>query len=204
MAQTIEQLIAGGDFQLGAIQDAKSRTAPVTRGGKPVLITLSTTPELTTPFSPWPSFDGGERCSLDIRVTPELEKLSEWIDECAQRQVAASPATWYSKVPKNLETVYNSCQRPANKEGFSDTFRAKCSLREKTASFKAWDLEKQVQLTVPQLKHEVDWANSAMAIQVQLSGVYFQAATGYGPVLSVKSVGLRTASAECPFEFVQA
>ena len=185
MAQTIEQLIAGGDFQIGAIQDAKSRIAPVTRDGKPVLITLSATPGLTTPFSPWPSFDGGERCSLDLRMTPELEKLSVWIDECVQRQVITSPATWYSKVPKNVMDLYNSCRRAANKEGFSDTFRTKCSLREKTASFKAWDLEKQAQLTVPQLKHEVDWPNSAMAIQAQLSGVYFQAATGYGPVLSV-------------------
>jgi hypothetical protein len=203
MAQRIEQLIAGGDFHIGAIQDAKSRIAPVTRDGKPVLITLSATPELTTPFSPWPSFDGGERCSLDLRITPELETLSEWIDECVQRQVAASPATWYSKVPKNLTDLYNSCRRTASKEGLSDTFRAKASLREKSASFKAWDLEKQVQLTVDQLKNEVDWPGSAMAVVVQLSGVYFQAATGYGPVLNAKQVGLRTASAECPFEFLQ-
>ena len=32
--------------------------------------------------------------------------------------------------------------------------------------------------------------------------VYFQA-SGYGPVLNLKSVGLRTASAECPFEFLE-
>ena len=81
--------------------------------------------------------------------------------------------------------------------------RTKCSLRAKSASFRAWDLEKQVQLSVDQLKNEVDWPNSEMAIQIQLSGVYFQAATGYGPVLSVKSVGLRTASAECPFEYIE-
>ena len=43
-----------------------------------------------------------------------------------------------------------------------------------------------------------------MAVVVQLSGVYFQEATGYGPVLNVKQVGLRTASAECPFEFIEA
>ena len=203
MAQTIEQLIAGGDFQIGAL-DSKSRIAPVTHKGKPVLVTLSTTPELTTPFSPWPSFDGGDRCSIDLRITPELEKLAAYIDEAVQRQVQASPTTWYSKVPKNLENLYNSCQRTASKEGLSDTFRTKASLREKSASFKAWDLEKQVQLTVDQLKNEVDWPGSAMAVVVQLSGVYFQAATGYGPVLNVKQVGLRTASAECPFEFIEA
>ncbi len=86
MAQTIEQLIAGGDFQIGAL-DSKSRIAPVTRDGKPVLITLSARPELTTPFSPWPSFDGGERCSIDFRITPALERLAEYIDGVVQKQV---------------------------------------------------------------------------------------------------------------------
>ena len=41
-----------------------------------------------------------------------------------------------------------------------------------------------------------------MAVVAQLSGVYFQAC-GYGPVLNMKSVGLRTASAECPFAFLE-
>ena len=198
---TIDTLIAGGDFQIGAL-DSKSRIAPVSRDGKPVLITLSSKPTLTTPFSPWPAYDGGERCSIDFRLTPDLEKLASWIDEVVQRQVQANPTTWYSKVPKNIESLYNSCRRTASKEGYTDTFRTKCSMREKSASFKAWDLEKQTQLTVDQLKQEVDWPNSEMAVCVQLSGVYFQAATGYGPVLSVKQVGRRTASAECPFEWM--
>ena len=47
MAQTIEQLLAGGDITIGAL-DSKSRIAPVTRNGKPVLITLSASPTLTT------------------------------------------------------------------------------------------------------------------------------------------------------------
>ena len=203
MAQTIDQFIAGGDFQIGAL-DSKSRIAPVTRDGKPILITLAATPELTSPFSPWPSFDGGERCSIDFRITPELERLAAHIDEVVQAAVTQNPTTWYSKVPKNLENLYNSCRRAASKEGYTDLLRTKCSLRERSASFKAWDLEKQTQLTVDQLKTEVDWPNSAMAVVVQLSGVYFQAATGYGPVLSVKQVGLRTASAECPFDFLDA
>ena len=202
MTQSIEQAIAGGDFQIGAIQDIKSRIAPITRDGKPLLITLSAKPTLTTPFSPWPSYDGGERCSIDLRITPELAKLADWIDECVQRQVMASPATWYRQVPKALDSLYNSCRRTASKKGYSDTFRTKCSLREKSASFKAWDLEKQVQLTVDQLKNEVDWPNSEMAIQVQLSGMDVQS-TGFGPVISVKSMGLRTASAECPFEYLE-
>ena len=40
-----------------------------------------------------------------------------------------------------------------------------------------------------------------MAVVAQLSGVYFQA-SGYGAVLNLKSIGLRAASAECPFAFV--
>ena len=133
MAQSIDTLIAGGDFQIGAL-DSKSRIAPVTRDGKPVLITLSSKPVLTTPFSPWPAYDGGERCSIDFRLTPELEQLATWIDSVIQKQVQSSPTTWYSKVPKNLETLYNSCRRTASKEGYTDTFRTKCSMRVKTAS----------------------------------------------------------------------
>ena len=202
MARTIEQFIASGDIEIGAL-DSKSRIAPVTQHGKPVLLTLSASPELSTPFSPWPSYDGGERCSVDFRVTPQLAKLAEHLDAVIQKTVGANPTTWYSKAPKNLDTLYNSARRTASKEGYTDTFRTKCSLRERSASFKAWDLEKKTQLAVDQLKNEVDWPNSCMAVAVQLSGIYFQA-SGYGPVLNVKSIGLRAASAECPFEFLEA
>ena len=201
MTQTIEQFIANGTIEIGAL-DSKSRIASVTQNGKPVLLTLSATPELTTPFSPWPSYDGGERCSVDLRMTPQLDKLANHLDELVPEIVGANPTQWFSKPPKNLDTLYNSARRPASKEGYADTFRTKCSLREKTASFKAWDLERRDQLTVDQLKGEVDWPNSCMAIVAQLSGVYFQA-SGYGPVLNLKSAGLRTASAECPFEFLE-
>ena len=201
MARTIEQFIASGDIEIGAL-DSKSRIAPVTQNGKPVLLTLSASPELTTPFSPWPSYDGGERCSVDLRMTPQLGDLADHLDEMVQRIVGANPTTWFSKPPKNLDTLYNSARRPASKEGYADTFRTKCSLRDKSASFKAWDLERREQLSVDQLKAEVDWPNSCMAVVAQLSGVYFQA-SGYGPVLNLKSVGLRTASAECPFEFLE-
>ena len=109
----------------------------------------------------------------------------------------------HSYTPKNLDTLYNSARRPASKAGYSDTFRAKCSIREKTASFKAWNLETGCRLTVDQLKSEVDWPNSAISCIAQLSGVYFQA-SGYGPVLNVESLGLRTASVDCPFAFLEA
>ena len=201
MAQTIEHFIANGDIEIGAL-DSKSRVAPVTQNGKPVILTLSATPELSTPFSPWPSYDGGERCSVDLRLTPQLSKLADHLGAMIPKVVGANPTQWFSKTPKNLDALYTSARRPASKEGYSDTFRTKCSLREKSASFKAWDLERREQLSVDQLKAEVDWPNSCMAVVAQLSGVYFQA-SGYGPVLNLKSVGLRTASAECPFEFLE-
>mgnify|MGYP003316692775 CR=1 FL=1 len=197
---TIDQFIAGGDFQIGAL-DSKSRIAPVTRDDKPILIKFADKPELGTPFSPWPPYGGeGERCSIDLRITPELERLAAHIDDVVQAAVTQNPTTWYSKVPKNLENLYNSCRRTASKEGYTDTFRTKCSMREKSASFKAWDLERRTALTVNDLK-SLDWPNSRMAVQAQLSGVYFQA-SGFGPVINLKSVGLRTATTECPFEFM--
>ena len=54
-----------------------------------------------------------------------------------------------------------------------------------------------------QLKDEVSWPDSAIAATATLSGVYFQA-SGYGAVLNLKSVGLKAASAECPFAFLEA
>ena len=99
MAQTIDQFIASGDFQIGTV-DPKSRIAPITQNGRSVLITLAKTPTLTSPFSPWPSYDGGERTNLDLRITPELEKLAEHIDDVIQKTVSKDPSQYYTKVPK--------------------------------------------------------------------------------------------------------
>ena len=89
-------------------------------------------------------------------MTPQLGDLADHLDEMVQRIVGANPTTWFSKPPKNLDTLYNSARRPASKEGYSDTFRTKCSLRDKSASFKAWDLEARSQITVDALKSEVE------------------------------------------------
>ena len=200
---SINDFIASGDFTIGTL-DSKSRIAPISKNGKPVTIMLSATPELQTPFSPWPSYDGGERTSLDLVCTPELSRPAGHIDAVVKKQVHEDPSKWWSKVPKNLEDMHISARRPASKAGYQDTFRTKCSFREKSASFKAWDLESKhavgAVLSVDELKN-LDWVNSRMAMTVQLSGVYFQA-SGYGAVLNIKSVGLRAASAECPFALV--
>ena len=197
---TIDEFVAKGDFQLGAL-DAKTRIAPVTQNGKPVFITLCATPDLQTPWSVWPSYDGGARCSVELLVTPQLQKLGDHIDKVVLETVKANPSQWFSKTPKSVEDLHNSVIRQPSKEQYQPTFRCKCSLREKSASFKAWDLERKTTLGVDDLK-QLDWPNSRMAICAQLSGVYFQA-SGFGAVIQLKSVGLRTASAVCPFEFVE-
>ncbi len=86
MAKTIEEFINSGDFTIGPV-DTKSRIAPVTQNGRAILITLAQTPTLTTPFPIWPSYDGGERTNLDIRITPELAQLADHIDEVIQKIV---------------------------------------------------------------------------------------------------------------------
>ncbi len=199
MAQTIDQFISS-DFEIGTV-DPKTRIAPVTQNGRSVLITLANTPTLTTPFSIWPPFDPcSERTNLDLRITPELEKLAEHIGNAIQKTVGENPQQFYTKIPKNLDSLFNSIRRPASKEGFTDLFRTKCSLRQKTASFRASDLEAKKQLSVDELK-SLDWPNSEMAVVAKLGGVYFQA-SGFGAVMSLQTVGLKTASAECPFEFI--
>ena len=199
MAHTIQEFLSLGDFTIGSV-DSKTRIAPVTREGRPIFITLAKTPTLTTPFNCWPSFDGGERTSLDLRCEDdsELAKLAAHIDKIIMKQVLADPTKFYTKPPKNLQDQYNSLHRPPSKEGLSGTFRTKCSFRAKSASFRAWDLAQGTQLTVGQLK-ELDWPASEMAIVAKLSGVYFQA-SGFGAVMNLQTVGLRAGSTECPFE----
>ncbi len=86
----ISYFIAAGDYQIGTL-DNKSRIAPITQNGKPVLLCLSNTPDLQTPFSPWPSYDGGEGTSVDLNCTPELARLAEHIDAVIHKQVSANP-----------------------------------------------------------------------------------------------------------------
>ena len=106
--------IASGDFTIGTL-DSKSRIAPITQNGKPVMIMLSPTPELQTPFSPWPSYDGGERTSLDLVCTPELSRLADHIDDVIERQVTANPTRWWSKVPKMSTTTPVAASYPSGR-----------------------------------------------------------------------------------------
>ena len=201
MAQTIQEFIQSGEhLEIGTV-DPKTKIAPLTRDGKPIYITLAKSPTLGTPFSPYPSYDGGERTSLDLRTPPELEQVAEYIDEIIQRQVLADPQKFYARPPKSLADNYNSLHRPPSKAGYTGTFRTKCSFREKSASFRAFDLEARKTLTVNELK-SLDWTSAELAIVARLSGVYFQA-SGFGPIMNLQTVGIRASSSECPFDFIE-
>ena len=109
MAQTIQEFIqSGDDLQIGTA-DPKTKIAPLTRNGKPIYITLAKTPTLSTPFSPWPSYDNGERTSLDLRTTPELEQLAEHIDELIQKQVLADRRNFMRGHPRAWPTTTTRC-----------------------------------------------------------------------------------------------
>ena len=107
----IKDFIAAGDFTIGTI-DSKSRIAPVTQNGMAVTICLLGTPDLQTPFSPWPSYDGGERTSLDLICTPELQRLAEHIDSVILKEVRADPGGWFSKPPKKPRRYARKCPAP--------------------------------------------------------------------------------------------
>ena len=124
MAQNIDGFFAKGDFQLGAL-DTKTRIAPITQDGKPVLIKLSTNPELQTPWNVWPSYDGGPRCSCELLLTPALQRLGEHIDDAVLRAVRANAGTFFSKQPKSLDDLHNSIIRAPSKGSYQPTLRPK-------------------------------------------------------------------------------
>ena len=74
-------------------------------------------------------------------------------NEVILMEVTATPRAWHSKTTKNLEDLHNPIVRPPNKKGCHAVLRATCSLREKSASSRARDLERRVHLDVDVLKN---------------------------------------------------
>ena len=70
-----------GAISVGYIsQTGKAEIAPIVDAdGKPIKTTWSRKPFLKTPWSV-SSFDGGERCTLYISLSDELEKLALKVD----------------------------------------------------------------------------------------------------------------------------
>ena len=61
-------------------QKGKARIANIFDArGKPIKLNLCKEPVLRTPWQV-SSFDGGERCTLDVVLTPELERVADKID----------------------------------------------------------------------------------------------------------------------------
>ena len=81
-----------GTLSVGDIsQKGKARIAPVNDAkGKPIKLILSKEAVLRTPWQV-SSFDGGDRCSLDIILTDELEALCTKIDDAVRGCIEKDP-----------------------------------------------------------------------------------------------------------------
>ena len=178
-------------------QKGKARIANIADGkGKPIKTVLSKECTLRTPWSV-SSFDGGDRCSLDIIMNAELEEVVSKIDDAVYKWIAANPNRYFKTPPKDFDSWYKSPRKALTKEGYANTLRTKCTIGEEKASFKCWDADKK-QLTISEIRG-IDWPSSTFACQVALKGVYFQSNT-FGPMLEVTNVMIRPEDASCPFE----
>ena len=178
-------------------QKGKARIANIADGkGKPIKIVLAKECTLRTPWSV-SSFDGGDRCSLDIIMNAELEEVVSKIDDAVYKWIAANPNRYFKTPPKDFDSWYKSPKKVPAKDGYANTLRTKCTIGEEKASFKCWDADKK-QLTISEIRG-IDWPSSTFACQVALKGVYFQSNT-FGPMLEVTNVMIRPEDASCPFE----
>ena len=101
-----------GTISLGDIsQKGKARIAPIHDAkGKPIRLVLSKGAVLRTPWQV-SSFDGSDRCSLDIILTEELEALCGKIDDAVRGAVEKDPNRYFKGAMK--EDWY----KPLNKRG---------------------------------------------------------------------------------------
>ena len=106
-----------GTLSVGEIsQKGKARIAPILDAkGKPIKLILSKEPVLRTSW-PVSSFDGGERCSLDIVLTPELQRLGDKIDGEVRGFIEKNTERYFKTPPK--EDWYKSIEKEPSKEGY--------------------------------------------------------------------------------------
>ena len=184
-----------GTLSIGDIsQKGKARIAPINDSkGKPIKLILSKEAVLRTPWQV-SSFDGGDRCSLDIILTEELEALCAKLDDSVRGCIEKDPDRYFRTPPK--EDWYKPFKKEASKEGYASTMRTKLTISEEGCSFKCWDDKKQP-MTLEQVK-SIHWPSTTFACAVTLKGVYFQS-NNYGPLLEVTMLMARPEDAECPF-----
>ena len=184
-----------GALSVGGIsQKGKARIAPIYDArGKAVKLILSKEPVLRTPWQV-SSFDGGERCSLDICLTPELDNLCTKIDSEVRGFIEINPDRYFKNPPK--EDWYKSLKKESSKEGYDGTLRTKVTIKEDKCSFKCWDEDRKL-MSFEQVK-AIQWPTTSFACQVSLKGVYFQS-NSYGPMLEVDMLMVKPEDQVCPF-----
>ena len=184
-----------GILSVGDInQKGKARIANIFDArGKPIKLNLCKEPVLRTPWQV-SSFDGGERCTLDLKLTPELERVADKIDSDVRGFIEKNSDRYFKTPPK--EDWYKSIKKEPSKEGYDGTLRTKLTIKEDSCSFKCWDGDKKP-MTIEQIK-ALDWPSTGIACQVALKGVYFQS-NSYGPLLEVTMLMLKPEDEVCPF-----
>ena len=197
MATTLEQFLKPkfGALSVGDMcQKGKARIANTYDSkGKPIKIFLAKEPVLRTPWQV-SSFDGGERCSLDICLTPELQQLGNKIDTEVRSYIEKNFDRYFKNPPK--DDWYKSIIKESSKDGYEGTLRTKVTIKEDKVSFKCWDQDRNL-MTVEQIK-AIHWPSTGFACQVNLKGVYFQS-NSYGPMLEVEMVMVKPEDEVCPF-----
>ena len=97
-------------------QKGKARVANIADGkGKPIKIVLSKECSLRTPWAV-SSFDGGDRCSLDIIMNLELEDVVSKIDDAVYKWIAANPTRYFKTPPMDFDSWYKSPNKASTKE----------------------------------------------------------------------------------------
>ena len=187
---TVSDICQKGKTRIANIADDK---------GKPIKIVLSKDCLLRTPWNV-SSYDGGTRCSLDIIMNEDLDKLVTKIDTDVFNWVSKDSNRYFKTPPKDLMSWYKSLRKASSKEGYSDTLRTKCTIADDKASFKCWD-EDRKSMTVADIR-KISWPQSTFACEVALKGVYFQS-NSFGPMLEVTNVMIRPEDQSCPFDQIE-
>ena len=165
------------------ITNAKSRQAPIKVDGQDCSVILAKTCTLRTPWN-ISSFDGGERCNLDIVLeSAELDGFCQWLDKAIYD--AADPKRFFSKPPKNPEDWYRPLRRKSTKDGYADHMRCKCTQSPDKKSFKVYDKDRR-ELSLQDVLN-IDWRSTKFAAVVRLKSCFFQASS-YGPVLELDAL----------------
>ena len=192
----LTDFLQSGNFYIGDIsQKGKAKLAPIyDDAGKPIKVTLARDCSLRTPW-PVSSFDGSERCTLDIIMNPQLEQLADKIDANVVQAIHNEPTRYFKNPPK--DDWYKSLKKESSREGYAGTLRTKLTIGEERCSFKCWDANKKL-MPIEDIR-AIQWQSATFAAQVTLKGVYFQS-NSYGPLVEVNMLMIKPEDDVCPFQ----